>query len=129
MVALPLPYAHAHPLGKRGRRIRTQRPRDRRGCWERGAELSFPAAVAAEGSGARAMSQTDLELLLRELGGWDWELCRRELPAVLPRLLISFLRGGRRAGLLPGAVGEPGGVHTGYPEVAGLPCPAGALHG
>lgn len=75
------------------------------------------------------MSQTDLELLLRELGGWDWELCRRELPAVLPRLLISFLRGGRRAGLLPGAVGEPGGVHTGYPEVAGLPCPAGALHG
>uniref|UniRef100_A0A8C2UEQ9 FIGNL1 interacting regulator of recombination and mitosis n=1 Tax=Coturnix japonica TaxID=93934 RepID=A0A8C2UEQ9_COTJA len=39
------------------------------------------------------MSQTDPELLLRELGGWDWELCRRELPAVLPRLLISFLRG------------------------------------
>uniref|UniRef100_A0A8C9G0D9 Uncharacterized protein n=1 Tax=Pavo cristatus TaxID=9049 RepID=A0A8C9G0D9_PAVCR len=35
---------------------------------------------------------TDSELLLRELGGWDWELCRRELPAVLPRLLISFLR-------------------------------------
>ncbi|KAI1236512.1 hypothetical protein IHE44_0014762, partial [Lamprotornis superbus] len=27
------------------------------------------------------MSQADPELLLRELGGWDWELCRRELPA------------------------------------------------
>uniref|UniRef100_A0A8C4WFL7 Uncharacterized protein n=1 Tax=Gopherus evgoodei TaxID=1825980 RepID=A0A8C4WFL7_9SAUR len=29
-------------------------------------------------------------LLLRELGGWDGALCRRELPCVLPRLLISF---------------------------------------
>ncbi|XP_032553135.1 uncharacterized protein C1orf112 homolog [Chiroxiphia lanceolata] len=36
------------------------------------------------------MSQTDPELLLRELGGWDWELCRRELPAVLPRLLSMY---------------------------------------
>uniref|UniRef100_A0A672U945 Uncharacterized protein n=1 Tax=Strigops habroptila TaxID=2489341 RepID=A0A672U945_STRHB len=32
-------------------------------------------------------------LFLQELGGWDWDLCRRELPAVLPRLLISFLGG------------------------------------
>ncbi|RMC08278.1 hypothetical protein DUI87_14519 [Hirundo rustica rustica] len=39
------------------------------------------------------MSQADPELLLRELGAWDWELCRRELPAVLPRLLISFPAG------------------------------------
>lgn len=38
------------------------------------------------------MSRTDPELLLQELGGWDWELCRRELPSVLPRLLISFPR-------------------------------------
>ncbi|KAI6064154.1 hypothetical protein LUU34_00436000 [Aix galericulata] len=29
------------------------------------------------------MSRTDPELLLQELGGWDWELCRRELPATL----------------------------------------------
>uniref|UniRef100_A0A8C3JNN3 Chromosome 1 open reading frame 112 n=1 Tax=Calidris pygmaea TaxID=425635 RepID=A0A8C3JNN3_9CHAR len=36
------------------------------------------------------MSQTDPELLLQELGGWDWELCRRELPAVLPRLLSLY---------------------------------------
>ncbi|XP_067156744.1 FIGNL1-interacting regulator of recombination and mitosis isoform X1 [Apteryx mantelli] len=36
------------------------------------------------------MSQTDPELLLQELGGWDWELCRRELPAVLPRLLSMY---------------------------------------
>ncbi|XP_048801565.1 uncharacterized protein C1orf112 homolog isoform X1 [Lagopus muta] len=36
------------------------------------------------------MSQTDPEVLLRELGGWDWELCRRELPAVLPRLLSMY---------------------------------------
>ncbi|XP_039586145.1 uncharacterized protein C1orf112 homolog isoform X3 [Passer montanus] len=36
------------------------------------------------------MSQADPELLLRELGGWDWELCRRELPAVLPRLLSMY---------------------------------------
>ncbi|XP_062436874.1 FIGNL1-interacting regulator of recombination and mitosis isoform X1 [Rhea pennata] len=36
------------------------------------------------------MSQTDPELLLQELGGWDWDLCRRELPAVLPRLLSMY---------------------------------------
>ncbi|XP_041275978.1 uncharacterized protein C1orf112 homolog isoform X2 [Onychostruthus taczanowskii] len=36
------------------------------------------------------MSQADPELLLRELDGWDWELCRRELPAVLPRLLSMY---------------------------------------
>ncbi|XP_032923248.1 uncharacterized protein C1orf112 homolog isoform X2 [Catharus ustulatus] len=36
------------------------------------------------------MSQADPELLLRELGAWDWELCRRELPAVLPRLLSMY---------------------------------------
>ncbi|KFP21338.1 Uncharacterized protein C1orf112 [Egretta garzetta] len=36
------------------------------------------------------MSQADPELLLQELGGWDWDLCRRELPVVFPRLLISF---------------------------------------
>uniref|UniRef100_A0A8C3TPZ4 Uncharacterized protein n=1 Tax=Catharus ustulatus TaxID=91951 RepID=A0A8C3TPZ4_CATUS len=46
-----------------------------------------------KGSAAAAMSQADPELLLRELGAWDWELCRRELPAVLPRLLISFPAG------------------------------------
>ncbi|XP_008493996.2 uncharacterized protein C1orf112 homolog isoform X2 [Calypte anna] len=36
------------------------------------------------------MSQTDPELLLRELGGWDGDLCRREMPAVLPRLLSMY---------------------------------------
>ncbi|XP_064576267.1 FIGNL1-interacting regulator of recombination and mitosis isoform X2 [Zonotrichia leucophrys gambelii] len=36
------------------------------------------------------MSQADPEQLLRELDGWDWELCRRELPAVLPRLLSMY---------------------------------------
>ncbi|XP_065697803.2 FIGNL1-interacting regulator of recombination and mitosis [Patagioenas fasciata] len=36
------------------------------------------------------MSQTDPELLLQELAGWDWDLCRRELPAVLPRLLSVY---------------------------------------
>uniref|UniRef100_A0A8B9SH01 Chromosome 1 open reading frame 112 n=1 Tax=Anas platyrhynchos TaxID=8839 RepID=A0A8B9SH01_ANAPL len=36
------------------------------------------------------MSRTDPELLLQELGGWDWELCRRELPSVLPRLLCMY---------------------------------------
>ncbi|KAK2543126.1 hypothetical protein Q9966_002935 [Columba livia] len=36
------------------------------------------------------MSQTDPELLLQELGSWDWDLCRRELPAVLPRLLSMY---------------------------------------
>ncbi|XP_061201492.1 FIGNL1-interacting regulator of recombination and mitosis [Neopsephotus bourkii] len=36
------------------------------------------------------MSQTDRELLLQELRGWDWDLCRRELPAVLPRLLSMY---------------------------------------
>ncbi|XP_054240038.1 uncharacterized protein C1orf112 homolog [Indicator indicator] len=36
------------------------------------------------------MSQTDPELLLQELGGWDCDLCRRELPAVLPRLLSLY---------------------------------------
>ncbi|XP_008944014.1 PREDICTED: uncharacterized protein C1orf112 homolog [Merops nubicus] len=36
------------------------------------------------------MSQTDPELLLEELGGWDWDLCRRKLPAVLPRLLSLY---------------------------------------
>ncbi|XP_074953107.1 FIGNL1-interacting regulator of recombination and mitosis isoform X1 [Phalacrocorax aristotelis] len=36
------------------------------------------------------MSQTDPELLLQELGGWDWGLCRRELPTVLPRLLSMY---------------------------------------
>ncbi|XP_072724796.1 FIGNL1-interacting regulator of recombination and mitosis isoform X2 [Ciconia boyciana] len=36
------------------------------------------------------MSQTDPELLLQELGGWDWDLCRRELPAVLPQLLSMY---------------------------------------
>lgn len=41
------------------------------------------------------MSQADPALLLRELHGWDWELCRRQLPAVLPRLLISFPAGHR----------------------------------
>ncbi|KAF4799807.1 hypothetical protein TURU_050689 [Turdus rufiventris] len=49
------------------------------------------------------MSQADPELLLRELGAWDWQLCRRELPAVLPRLLISFpagLSGGCGGGVL-----------------------------
>ncbi|XP_067997619.1 FIGNL1-interacting regulator of recombination and mitosis [Melanerpes formicivorus] len=36
------------------------------------------------------MSQTDPELLLQELGGWDFDLCRRELPAVLPRLISLY---------------------------------------
>uniref|UniRef100_A0A8C4U8P6 Chromosome 1 open reading frame 112 n=1 Tax=Falco tinnunculus TaxID=100819 RepID=A0A8C4U8P6_FALTI len=36
------------------------------------------------------MSQTDRELLLQELGGWDWDLCRREMPTVLPRLLSMY---------------------------------------
>uniref|UniRef100_A0A8C6YM69 Uncharacterized protein n=1 Tax=Nothoprocta perdicaria TaxID=30464 RepID=A0A8C6YM69_NOTPE len=36
------------------------------------------------------MSQSGPEPLLRELGAWDGELCRRQLPAVLPRLLISL---------------------------------------
>ncbi|XP_009869825.1 PREDICTED: uncharacterized protein C1orf112 homolog [Apaloderma vittatum] len=36
------------------------------------------------------MSQRDPELLLQELGGWDWDLCRRELPVVLPRLLSLY---------------------------------------
>ncbi|XP_009950348.1 PREDICTED: uncharacterized protein C1orf112 homolog [Leptosomus discolor] len=36
------------------------------------------------------MSQADPKLLLQELGGWDWDLCRRELPAVLPRLLSLY---------------------------------------
>lgn len=59
-----------------------------------GARGAFPASAApAEGSAPAAMSQADPELLLRELGGWDWELCRRELPAVLPRLIISFPAG------------------------------------
>ncbi|XP_030429592.1 uncharacterized protein C1orf112 homolog isoform X3 [Gopherus evgoodei] len=36
------------------------------------------------------MSPADPELLLRELGGWDGALCRRELPCVLPRLLSVY---------------------------------------
>ncbi|XP_051480876.1 uncharacterized protein C1orf112 homolog isoform X1 [Apus apus] len=36
------------------------------------------------------MSRTDPELLLRELGSWDWDACRREMPAVLPRLLSMY---------------------------------------
>ncbi|XP_073212471.1 FIGNL1-interacting regulator of recombination and mitosis isoform X2 [Lepidochelys kempii] len=36
------------------------------------------------------MSPADPELLLRELGGWDGALCRRELPCVLPRLLSMY---------------------------------------
>ncbi|OWK60927.1 Uncharacterized protein C1orf112 [Lonchura striata] len=36
------------------------------------------------------MSRADPALLLRELHGWDGELCRRQLPAVLPRLLSMY---------------------------------------
>ncbi|XP_067388660.1 FIGNL1-interacting regulator of recombination and mitosis isoform X4 [Emydura macquarii macquarii] len=36
------------------------------------------------------MSPAEPELLLRELGGWDEALCRRELPCVLPRLLSVY---------------------------------------
>lgn len=58
-----------------------------------GSARAFPAPARAEGSAPAAMSQADPELLLRELGAWDWQLCRQELPAVLPRLLISFPAG------------------------------------
>lgn len=82
--ALPLRASPASPTWSRFR----FRPRGIVGA--RGA---FPAPARAEGSALAAMSQADPELLLRELGAWDWELCRRELPAVLPRLLISFPAG------------------------------------
>ncbi|XP_074858467.1 FIGNL1-interacting regulator of recombination and mitosis isoform X2 [Carettochelys insculpta] len=36
------------------------------------------------------MTPAEPELLLRELGGWDGALCRRQLPCVLPRLLSMY---------------------------------------
>ena len=40
------------------------------------------------------MSQDDAEVasgvVLEELSSWSEEMCRRELPSVLPRLLISL---------------------------------------
>lgn len=46
---------------------------------------------------------------LEELSRWPEELCRRELPSVLPRLLISsvtYLRAGPRAWRRPGCLSE-----------------------
>uniref|UniRef100_U3IFP2 FIGNL1 interacting regulator of recombination and mitosis n=1 Tax=Anas platyrhynchos platyrhynchos TaxID=8840 RepID=U3IFP2_ANAPP len=74
-------------------RMRGAGPDKRGGCWDSGGKSRgsrrFPPPCA-EVRGAAAMSRTDPELLLQELGGWDWELCRRELPSVLPRLLCMY---------------------------------------
>lgn len=47
-------------------------------------------------------------------------------PAPAPHILPE---GREEGGTAAGGCGGAGGAHTGYPEVAGLPCPAGALHG
>eukprot|EP00075_Anas_platyrhynchos_P030129 XP_027319382.1 uncharacterized protein C1orf112 homolog isoform X1 [Anas platyrhynchos] len=74
-------------------RMRGAGPDKRGGCWDSGGKSRgsrrFPPPCA-EVRGVAAMSRTDPELLLQELGGWDWELCRRELPSVLPRLLCMY---------------------------------------
>lgn len=50
--------------------------------------------TSGRGSGGNDSSGADMAegraLTLEGLGGWSAELCRQELPSVLPRLLISF---------------------------------------
>uniref|UniRef100_A0A8C3BG07 Chromosome 1 open reading frame 112 n=1 Tax=Cairina moschata TaxID=8855 RepID=A0A8C3BG07_CAIMO len=78
---------------EKGRAHAAAGPAPRGGCWDSGGKSRGSRRFrppCAEVRGATAMSRTDPELLLQELGGWDWELCRRELPAVLPRLLCMY---------------------------------------
>lgn len=79
----------ASSLWSRSRRSARKARRDGgvsgRGC---GGTIWSRAAAASSMSQERAVPAS--AGLLEELSGWPGELCRRELPSVLPRLLISF---------------------------------------
>lgn len=79
----------ASSLWSRSRRSARKARRDGgvsgRGC---GGTIWSRAAAASSMSQERVVPAS--AGLLEELSGWPGELCRRELPSVLPRLLISF---------------------------------------